>query len=254
MVWCFEIGRLQSIGLLFLFCIFATPFCGADSGAAKEGGKVAKCCLSEMENAVADDKERLRSEYVALLSTATAADDAEIDQKGTIEAFLGKLFSEWRESHCGNTTTTSISPVSKLHFDDRYSVSAEIAAVSVQKGVSFRSCSSTVVGSSSAEAEFGAALGSKGANLGSRSVEVYGSPSSEECSALADLYDATGGPKWHVRTGWEDRTALLSDCCRAYGVKCDSDSQHVLHLKLMSNNLHGTIPSSIRLLGQISTL
>ena len=68
----------------------------------------------------------------------------------------------------------------------------------------------------------------------------------DECLALADLYDATGGVSWRNQKGWTDRSAVRTNCCRGgmHGIECSGDATHITRLDLSSNNLRGPIPPS----------
>jgi hypothetical protein len=61
-----------------------------------------------------------------------------------------------------------------------------------------------------------------------------------ECQALVDLYNSTGGASWMNKTGWLSSTNVDD----WFGVALDG-SNHVDSLSINSNNLVGTIPSSI---------
>jgi hypothetical protein len=89
-------------------------------------------------------------------------------------------------------------------------------------------------------------------------------------AALVDLYNATGGPGWTNHTGWTTAT----DVCDWYGVDCSSCKSRVTMLcaaagrvgartarsnavtcrSLCSNNLSGTIPSSVGALTALTAL
>ena len=77
-----------------------------------------------------------------------------------------------------------------------------------------------------------------------------------ERQALQDLYDSTGGPNWfydydYLRMPWNFSNSNANPCDeRWYGVICSID-YHVKDLSLYSNNLIGSIPSTI---GQLSSL
>ena len=86
-----------------------------------------------------------------------------------------------------------------------------------------------------------------------RTAHAKGS-SLEECQVLQELYDATGGPQWHIQDGWNDRAKLLTDCCNAYGVQCAAEDGTVLSLLLLGNNLRGPIPSSISRLRNLTEM
>ena len=77
-----------------------------------------------------------------------------------------------------------------------------------------------------------------------------------ECAALADLYDATGGPFWRNQTGWTDRSALLTDCCRGgiNGVECGGNGTYITRLDLSTNYLGGRVPRSIGALANLTYL
>jgi Leucine-rich repeat (LRR) protein len=62
---------------------------------------------------------------------------------------------------------------------------------------------------------------------------------STECTALAALYNATGGSSWTNHTGWlGDNTP-----CDWFGVTCSAG--HVQQIELPWNNLTGTLPAAI---------
>lgn len=65
---------------------------------------------------------------------------------------------------------------------------------------------------------------------------------SVERDALIDLYNATGGDDWVDRTGWLGPPGTE---CSWFGVGCDPGDDYVIHVWLRSNNLVGTIPSTL---------
>jgi hypothetical protein len=71
--------------------------------------------------------------------------------------------------------------------------------------------------------------------------------------ALIDIYNATDGPNWTDNTGWVDGAAG-SNCTPCdgtwLGITCDGNDR-VTGISMVSNNLVGSIPSSI---GQLSML
>ena len=65
----------------------------------------------------------------------------------------------------------------------------------------------------------------------------------EQRNALIDFYEATNGAGWQTKTNW-----LNLDPCdnEWYGVKCESVGETmVIGISLPSNNLKGTLPSSL---------
>ena len=76
-------------------------------------------------------------------------------------------------------------------------------------------------------------------------------PCHPDLSTMVSFYNSTGGPSWTNKTGWQ-AGAAGSDCsvCAWYGVVCDANDR-VIEINLGSNNLSGTIPSSLT---QLTTL
>jgi hypothetical protein len=68
----------------------------------------------------------------------------------------------------------------------------------------------------------------------------------EELSAWQDLYDATNGSKW------SSCSDARSDPCACGGVGCTAG--HITYMVLATNNLRGTIPSSLAKLSKMTTL
>ena len=80
------------------------------------------------------------------------------------------------------------------------------------------------------------------------------------CSALSDLYFATGGSGWSMNAGWlaaanlgSDFTVDGVDYCTFYGVSC-SNMSVITALNLANNNLVGTIPLSISTISSLVSL
>ncbi|HEU4888684.1 MAG TPA: fibronectin type III domain-containing protein, partial [Thermoanaerobaculia bacterium] len=67
-------------------------------------------------------------------------------------------------------------------------------------------------------------------------------PSSER-EALIALYQSTNGPGWADKTNW---LGAAGTECTWFGVSCDETGSNVIGIDLYSNQLDGTIPSSIR--------
>ena len=61
-----------------------------------------------------------------------------------------------------------------------------------------------------------------------------------DCAFLTDLYEATDGKNWGKSTNWNTATSV----CDWFGVFCDGGDR-VNRTEVPSNNLHGSIPSSI---------
>lgn len=73
----------------------------------------------------------------------------------------------------------------------------------------------------------------------------------DECDALVNLYDSTGGDTWNIRTGWK----LAETPCSWYGILCSNSTiKNVIAINLGANNLTGQIPSSIEKLTKIEEL
>ena len=69
-----------------------------------------------------------------------------------------------------------------------------------------------------------------------------------ERAALVDIYTSTNGQWWRSQLGWSSYSNASSDPCTWSGVTCQSqggNASHVAQLVLASNNLTGTLPSSI---------
>ncbi len=66
-------------------------------------------------------------------------------------------------------------------------------------------------------------------------------PGSER-AGLVDLYNATNGPGWTIRTNWMGASGTE---CTWYGVTCDALGLTVTKLLLDSNALRGHIPPDI---------
>ena len=65
-----------------------------------------------------------------------------------------------------------------------------------------------------------------------------------ECAALGDLYFAMNGAGWWQNAGWSSAASgSRADACTFYHVTCDNGM--VTRLDLSSNNLNGSIPSSL---------
>ncbi len=64
----------------------------------------------------------------------------------------------------------------------------------------------------------------------------------DEWSALASLYNATGGSAWTTKTGWDfSGSGPNGTECGWYGITCDT-TPHVIAIDLQNNNLIGTLP------------
>jgi len=76
------------------------------------------------------------------------------------------------------------------------------------------------------------------------------------CAALGDLYEATSGPGWLDRGGWEDAAAgIPTDYCTLGTGKAACDgSGHFRYLGIQQNNLTGTLPASLSSLTQLEIM
>ena len=63
----------------------------------------------------------------------------------------------------------------------------------------------------------------------------------EEREVLLEIFSSAGGPNWHNNFGWNGTIPH----CRWYGVMCNTTSGRIIALSLTSNNLIGTLPSTI---------
>jgi hypothetical protein len=72
-----------------------------------------------------------------------------------------------------------------------------------------------------------------------------------ERDALEDLYTDTGGANWDTKTGWLE--SGVSECTW-HGITCDGDGYYVQRIEIESNNLIGTIPSSLTNLTDLRVL
>jgi len=75
---------------------------------------------------------------------------------------------------------------------------------------------------------------------------------------LKEFYFATGGPNWFNNTGWigfESNAATRVDPCNStrpwFGLNCTAG--HILTIKLDSNNLHGSLPSTFGASWELTT-
>ena len=69
-----------------------------------------------------------------------------------------------------------------------------------------------------------------------------------DCTALEALYNATNGNSWTDKSGW----LATATPCSWYGVTCTSG--RVTELRLQSNNLNGTLPTSLGNLTKLTWL
>lgn len=86
------------------------------------------------------------------------------------------------------------------------------------------------------------------------SSSCHSQPPEAETQALVDFYNSLRGWDWNKQ--WEISESSLNPCSFWYGVNCTTVSGvcHVTLLQLPSNNLNGTIPSSIQQLSQLTDL
>ena len=193
-------------------------------------------CVEGMERAISGREDEFRSVFASLIESVNGADRR---QRATTEAFLGMKYVEFCGGHLGEWSDTAAKRAlrntepSNSELDDFSAISKAVVietdslrrtkkerALSYEKSVTTRAAVS----------------------------------STEDCGTLADLYDTTGGPDWYEQRGWNNRTALLTDCCRAFGVECDNMTGRVTRLQLINNNLRGPIPSTIGRLHYMTTL
>ncbi|MBK7524277.1 MAG: hypothetical protein IPI53_08970 [Saprospiraceae bacterium] len=80
-------------------------------------------------------------------------------------------------------------------------------------------------------------------------------PCHPDFTTLINFYNATNGPSWTNRAGWQNGAAG-NDCnvCNWYGVTCNDDDR-VMELRLSNNNLTATsLPSSLTNLSLLKVL
>lgn len=77
--------------------------------------------------------------------------------------------------------------------------------------------------------------------------DATGQIPASECVALEALYHSTNGPGWYWRGGW-----LNTPPCGWYGVTCRDG--HVAEIRLIENNLSGSIPPELGNLTHLCTL
>jgi hypothetical protein len=87
-------------------------------------------------------------------------------------------------------------------------------------------------------------------------IQMATSLPAAEVAALTDLYHATAGDEWHIKTGWLSAT----DPCTGswaqglHGVICDATKTHVSEIWLGSNVLRGELPASLSALTELRFL
>ena len=187
----------------------ARPFVGFDG------------CFERMARAVSGREATHREAYASMMESV----ETDGARKAVVEAFIGMRYAEL----CSADEVEESWSAEIVDFADR-----DGSDVVLRKGAGDgeERMPSGLTGSVSSEGQAKAKV-----------AAVDG----EECMALADLYDATGGVFWTHRDGWSDRPALLTGCCGGgvYGVECDGDGTHITGLDLSANNLRGPIPPSI---------
>ena len=176
-------------------------------------------CFGAMERAVRGRENGYRSIFAVLMRALSG----DLHRNDVFEAFIGMKYAEWRSTECSKQSV----------FDEGAS------HVSNHTVSSDRNPNSDATPDPKSENET--------SSLSKRD------PVLEECSALADMYDATGGPNWYWQSGWSNRSVLLSSCCAAKGVTCDADA-HVVELQIISNNMRGIIPGTIKALQRLRKL
>lgn len=71
----------------------------------------------------------------------------------------------------------------------------------------------------------------------------------QQHSALMEIYTATGGDNWTVKTGWGGAAGTE---CSWFGITCTNGMVTQLHLP--DNNLSGTLPEALSVLNRVSSL
>ena len=85
-----------------------------------------------------------------------------------------------------------------------------------------------------------------------RGCEVIQQVSRDECEALVNLFDATGGLTWFNSRGWLE----TNQPCDWHGVVCAPGAwpRHVIRIRLPSNNLGGSLPGDLARLTHLREL
>ena len=73
-------------------------------------------------------------------------------------------------------------------------------------------------------------------------ITTTGAIPAGERAALIDLYNSTNGATWSTKTNWNGAPGTE---CTWYGVICDAGETTVESISIDSNNLTGTLPSTL---------
>ena len=73
-------------------------------------------------------------------------------------------------------------------------------------------------------------------------ITTTGAIPAGERAALIDLYNSTNGATWNTKTNWNGAPGTE---CTWYGVICDAGETTVESISMDSNNLTGTLPSTL---------
>ena len=73
-------------------------------------------------------------------------------------------------------------------------------------------------------------------------ITTTGAIPAGERAALIDLYNSTNGATWSIKTNWNGAPGTE---CTWYGVICDAGETTVESISIDSNNLTGTLPSTL---------
>ena len=73
-------------------------------------------------------------------------------------------------------------------------------------------------------------------------ITTTGAIPAGERAALIDLYNSTNGATWSTKTNWNGAPGTE---CTWYGVICDAGETTVESINIDSNNLTGTLPSTL---------
>jgi Leucine-rich repeat (LRR) protein len=109
-------------------------------------------------------------------------------------------------------------------------------------------CFSSVAGTFVGNVTFSNPAASQNGTLAVSATVTPRTALQQDSLALVDLYNSTGGQQWSVKTNWLSAVPLTS----WYGITIRNN--RVAEINLTSNNLRGSLPSSLSNLSQLTVL